>query len=114
MARNNETYQLESLLEELDEQVCALDEADNPGTSFEGLRLSVTLSYIRQLRDTLISIATCQNGMPSHQAQSVLEETGYCYHFNAERHEAIEGTRTEAWVCHDCGRIDSTRLRPFR
>jgi len=83
MARNNHTYRLDPLLEELDEQVSVLEETQGPAR-VEAIRLAVTLAYVRQLRDTLKRIALNQNGIPSHQAQNVLLAVGCDWNATAQ------------------------------
>lgn len=73
-------------------------------------RLQIAANTLRRFRDTLISIANCQNSIASDRAHAVLIETGECAHFNAVYHHNAEHPQ---WVCHDCGRESDERIGPF-
>ncbi len=70
--------------------------------------------YIGLFRDTLMSIAQNQNGIPAHQAQDVLQEAGLCYHHTSVFRVAHPPLMDDTWHCQDCGRIDSKALVPYQ
>lgn len=104
----------QKIIEELDGEAMIYSEESDPTLREVGERLSLTVSMLRNFRDSLISIALTQGGIAAHQAQDVLKKSGYCYHFNSTFLAEIEGKRSAAWHCQDCGRIDAARLVPYR
>jgi hypothetical protein len=103
------------LIDTLDEQALLYGESDASEHRDEGLRLQVTANCLRRYRDTLVSIANCQAGMPSHAAQEALIKTGHCAHFNSVYRYREEGSHEcSKWICHDCEKESDVRLMPFK
>lgn len=105
MARNH----IQKILEDLEDE-------------FAGELLRDAANLIRKFQTTLISVAQCQNGIASHQAQEVLQETGHCYHFN-QTYRAESVVRSDlgcaspvhgTWHCSDCGGESSEKLVPYQ
>ena len=74
--RNTHCYSLDPLLDGWDQELSALEESTLPVHAVDAVRLSVTLVYVRRMRDTLLQIAKNQGGVPSHTAQAVLADVG--------------------------------------
>ncbi len=105
----------EELIKELDDETNWFIECRSKDLQEVGLRYRATANVLRQFRDTLISIALCQNGVPSHQAQESLKNAGYCYHFNSVyRYREEKGHEGSTWICHDCQTESDKRPVPYR
>lgn len=105
-------YDVQELIDGLDELATLQDEAKTPDHLTAALHFQLASNCLRRYRDTLISIANCQNGIASHQAQGALTSTGHCSHFNNTYRAQLSG-KANAWFCSDCGRASPERLVPF-
>ena len=102
---------VEYLIEILDEQAVLFGESNAPEHQQEALRVQLTANCLRRYRDTLISIANCQGGVASHQAQDALVMTGHCGHFNRVFYSR-NGLK-DYWHCRDCDKKTDELMVPF-
>jgi hypothetical protein len=101
------------LIEILEEQSVVYGTSDAPEHGVESIRLQLTANCLRGFRDTLIAIANCRGGVPSHQAQEALIKTGHCAHFNSVYHHRGEDGDESKWRCNDCEKESDSRLASF-
>lgn len=104
----------EELIDALEGEGIFYTEASDKTMREIGARLTLTAALLTSFRDTLISIALCQNGVPTHQAQDTLKKAGYCYHFNSIYHAAVDNDGTGSWHCSDCDTTSRDRPVAYR
>ncbi len=105
--------QTELLIEHYSGEAMFLGEVEDRTAREVATKSALTVQTLRAFRDTLISIARCQNGLASHQAQDVLKELGYCDHSKAVFHAAPTRDFPEGWYCADCDKTFTDRLVPY-
>ena len=108
------TNDTDKLIEEFTKEAVYLGEFENKEARHIGAQSQLAAATLRSFRDTLIAIARNQGPIPSHQAQDVLTEVGYCGHFN-QIYRAGPGRNASGgrWVCPECDLLDKNRMVPF-
>ena len=106
------TNDTDKLIEEFTKEAVYLGEFENKKARHMGAQLQLAAATLRSFRDTLIAIAQNQGPIPSHQAQEVLTEVGYCGHFT-QIFRAETPNIDAHYFCPECSLLDKNKMVPF-
>ncbi len=107
-------WQVNELIDALSGDANFYAESDNAEHRELATRFDLTAKCLLAFQNTLLSIARNQNGIPAHQAQDVLKETGHCGHISCVYRAGSGPNESRGfWICHDCKKESCERLVPF-
>lgn len=105
--------QLQETIDQLKADAAIFDQLAEPGSADLGEKYRYGGKALELFRDTLISIANCEHGLASTQAQNILDEAGLCGHVGSVYRAATADTMG-IHICHNCGVTGRKLLVPYR
>lgn len=104
---------IEHLIETLDIAATFLGISKLKDSRLAGDDLQMAANTLRDLRDTLISIALNRGGIASHTAQDALARVGLCYHFTQDYLSDSHDVSVTGYTCAECQKFSKEKMEPF-